>query len=172
MLKFFKKPIVKIINKSTNFLPQYKSSGAACMDVRANLPENLKDIKYFGNVTSSKNEEGNLEITIMPKSRIMIPTGLYMQLPKGYQLDIRPRSGISGDYGVTVLNTPGTLDEDYTGELKIILVNHGNHAFKITQGDRIAQIQVVKTTKHIWKEVSQLDKTQRGSGGFGHSGKK
>lgn len=171
MFRLFKKPTVKVINKSKNQLPEYKTDGAACMDVRANLPELLKDMKYFGNVKSTTDDNGNLVISLMPKSRIMIPTGLYMQLPKNYKLSIKPRSGIAWDFGVTVLNTPGTLDSDYNGELKIILINSGNHEFKIRQGDRIAQIEIEKVIKHTWKSVLKLDETSRGAGGFGHSGR-
>lgn len=141
---------VKIINKSNNPLPVYSTEHSAGMDLRANLNEKL---------------------TLKPNHRTLIYTGLFVQLPVGYEAQIRPRSGLALKYGVTVLNSPGTIDSDYTGELGVILINHGNDSFEINNGDRVAQMVVSKheTVKLI--EVNKLGETERGEGGFGHTGK-
>lgn len=146
---------VQIVNKSSNPLPTYSTAYSAGMDIRANL----------------KNDEGNDEIiSIAPGERVLIPTGLYIQLPYGYEAQIRPRSGLALKYGITVLNTPGTIDADYRGEIGVCLINHGDDTFDIHHGDRIAQIVFAKVEQAILLDVSCLSDTKRGDGGFGHTG--
>ena len=148
---------VQIVNKSSNPLPTYSTKYSAGMDLRANL----------------KDEEGNDKIiSIAPGERVLIPTGLYIQLPYGYEAQIRPRSGLALKYGITVLNTPGTIDADYRGEIGICLINHGNDIFDVHHGDRIAQIVFAKVDQVQLIEVDKLDDTERGIGGFGHTGVK
>ena len=148
---------VQIVNKSSNPLPTYSTEYSAGMDLRANL----------------KNDEGNDEIiSIAPGKRALILTGLYIQLPYGYEAQIRPRSGLALKYGITVLNTPGTIDADYRGEIGICLINHGNDIFDVHHGDRIAQIVFAKVDQVQLIEVDKLDDTERGIGGFGHTGVK
>lgn len=146
---------VQIVNKSFNPLPAYSTEYSAGMDLRANL----------------KDDEGNDEIiSIAPGERILIPTGLYIQIPYGYEGQIRPRSGLALKYGITVLNTPGTIDADYRGEIGVCLINHGNDTFDVHHGDRIAQIVFAKVEQAILIEVSELVDTKRGTCGFGHTG--
>lgn len=146
---------VQIVNKSFNPLPTYSTEYSAGMDIRANL----------------KNDEGNDEtISIAPGERVLIPTGLYLSIPYGYEGQIRPRSGLALKYGITVLNTPGTIDADYRGEIKVCLINHGNDTFDVHHGDRIAQIVFAKVEQAILVEASELVDTKRGTGGFGHTG--
>lgn len=146
---------VQIVNKSSNPLPTYSTAYSAGMDIRANL----------------KNDEGNDEIiSIAPGERVLIPTGLYIQLPYGYEAQIRPRSGLALKYGITVLNTPGTIDADYRGEIGVCLINHGDDTFDIHHGDRIAQIVFAKVEQAILLDVFRLSGTKRGDGGFGHTG--
>ena len=146
---------VQIVNKSSNPLPTYSTEYSAGMDLRANL----------------KDEEGNDEIiSIAPGERALIPTGIYLQLPYGYEAQIRPRSGLALKYGITVLNTPGTIDADYRGEIGVCLINHGNDTFDVHHGDRIAQIVFAKVEQAALVEVSELVNTKRGDGGFGHTG--
>lgn len=146
---------VQIVNKSSNPLPTYSTEYSAGMDLRANL----------------KDEEGNNEIiSIVPGARVLIPTGLYIQLPYGYEAQIRPRSGLALKYGITVLNTPGTIDADYRGEIGVCLINHGNDTFDVHHGDRIAQIVFDQVKQAALVEVSELVDTKRGTGGFGHTG--
>lgn len=146
---------VQIVNKSSNPLPTYSTEYSAGMDIRANL----------------KNDEGNDEIiSISPGERVLIPTGLYIQLPYGYEAQIRPRSGLALKYGITVLNTPGTIDADYRGEIKVCLINHGDDTFDVHHGDRIAQIVFAKVEQAILLDVFRLSDTKRGDGGFGHTG--
>ncbi len=141
---------VKIINKSHHPLPDYGTTEAAGMDVRAYLPEG--------------------SVILHPGERCLIGTGLYMQLPSGYECQIRPRSGLALHNGITVLNSPGTVDADYRGEIKIILVNFGQEDFEIKDGERIAQM-VIKQYSHVkWVEVHELDRTKREFGSFGHTG--
>ena len=148
---------VQIVNKSSNPLPTYSTEYSAGMDLRANL----------------KNDEGNDEIiSIAPGERVLIPTGLYIQLPYGYEAQIRPRSGLALKYGITVLNTPGTIDADYRGEIGVCLINHGNNTFDVHHGDRIAQIVFAQVEQAALVEVSELVDTKRGTGGFGHTGVK
>ncbi len=141
---------VKIINKSDNQLPNYSTIYSAGMDVRANLTE---------------------EIVLKPLERKLIPTGLHIELPKGTEAQIRPRSGLAIKNGITVLNTPGTIDADYRGEIKVILVNLSNEPFTIKHGERICQMVVAKHETVEWEKVETLDETERGEGGFGHTGK-
>ena len=146
---------VQIVNKSSNPLPTYSTEYSAGMDLRANL----------------KNDEGNDEIiSIAPGERALISTGLYIQLPYGYEAQIRPRSGLALKYGITVLNTPGTIDADYRGEIGVCLINHGNDTFDVHHGDRIAQIVFAQVEQAVLVEVSELVNTKRGDGGFGHTG--
>ena len=146
---------VQIVNKSSNPLPKYSTEYSAGMDLRANL----------------KDEEGNDEvISIAPGKRILIPTGLYLSIPYGYEGQIRPRSGLAIKYGITVLNTPGTIDADYRGEIGVCLINHGNDTFDVHHGDRIAQIVFAQVEQVLLTEVFKLKDTKRGDGGFGHTG--
>lgn len=141
---------VKIINKSHHPLPQYGTYEAAGMDVRAYLP--------LGSVM------------MRPGQRALIPTGLYMQLPSGYECQIRPRSGLALKQGITVLNTPGTVDADYRGEIGIILINLGQEDYEVKDGERICQMVIKSYTKVEWEAVERLDRTEREDGGFGHTG--
>lgn len=141
---------INISNLSDNPLPQFASEHAAGMDICAFLSHS---------------------ITIPPGERALIPTGLSIELPVGYEAQIRPRSGLALKYGITVLNSPGTIDSDYRGEIKIILVNLGQESFKINTGDRIAQMVISSHEKVNWMIQTQLSDTIRGSGGFGHTGK-
>ena len=140
---------VKIVNKSPFALPAYETFEAAGMDVRANLTE---------------------PITLEPGARTLVPTGLFMQLPSGYECQVRPRSGLALKKGITVLNTPGTIDADYRGEVGIILINLSKEPFVVNPGERIAQLVVKQYTRVEWEQVERLDQTQRGDGAFGHSG--
>lgn len=142
--------IVKIVNKSNNYLPEYSTENSAGMDLRANLHE---------------------PIVINPLERKLIPTGLFIELPVGYEAQIRPRSGLALKHGITVLNSPGTIDADYRGELGAILINLSNEPFTINHGERICQMVIAKHEKVSWEEVEILIETARGAGGFGHTGK-
>jgi dUTP pyrophosphatase len=140
---------IKIINNSHHPLPKYATADSAGMDLRANLDE---------------------PITLAPMERRLIPTGLHIALPDGYEAQIRPRSGLAAKYGVTVLNTPGTIDADYRGEIKVILVNLSNETFMVKNGERVCQMVIAKYEKVEWEETDNLDDTERGEGGFGHTG--
>ncbi len=140
---------VNIVNMSSNPLPAYATAGSAGMDLRAHLGEPLE---------------------LQPFERNLIPTGLFIELPNGYEAQIRPRSGIALKQGITCLNSPGTVDADYRGELKIILINLSNTVQVINNGDRIAQMIIAKTERAELLEVQQLNASQRGDGGFGHTG--
>ncbi|MDE7403294.1 MAG: dUTP diphosphatase [Muribaculaceae bacterium] len=143
---------IKIINKSHHPLPAYGTFEAAGMDVRAYLPEG--------------------PVTLKPGGRKLLGTGLFMQLPEGYECQIRPRSGLALRNGITIMNSPGTVDADYRGEVGIILVNLGQEDFTVNDGDRICQM-VIKQYSHVkWEEVKELDHTKREDGGFGHTGTK
>ena len=142
---------VKIINKSDNQLPAYETVNSAGMDLRAYLPEG--------------------PVTLKPMQRMLIPTGLFMEIPEGYEGQVRPRSGLAIKSGITVLNTPGTIDADYRGEVKIILINLSDTDFTINSGDRIAQIIFAKCEQMEVVNVETLSETERGAGGFGHTGK-
>ena len=142
---------IKILNKSNNPLPEYITEGSAGMDIKANLTES---------------------ILLRPFERILIPTGLFIELPLQYEAQIRPRSGLAIKNGITCLNSPGTIDADYRGEIKVILVNLSNQEFVINDGERICQMIVSKHENVEWEESSELNSTERGEGGFGHTGKK
>lgn len=142
---------VRIVNTSTNPLPQYATTGSAGMDIRADLAE---------------------PVSLQPLERNLIPTGLYIELPAGYEAQIRPRSGLAIKQGITCLNSPGTVDSDYRGELKVILINLSDAAQVIAHGDRIAQMIFAKTEKAEMILVEQLNESVRGEGGFGHTGVK
>lgn len=141
---------IKIINHSTNPLPEYATSGSSGMDIRAYL---------------------DTQQTLQPFERVLIPTGLFIELPEGFEAQIRPRSGLAIKQGITCLNTPGTIDADYRGEIKIILINLSQEEQVIHHGDRIAQMVIQKVEKGIWKEAEELQITERNTGGFGHTGK-
>lgn len=142
---------VQIINKSHHPLPQYATPLSAGLDLRANLSE---------------------PITLQPLERTLVPTGLYMALPAGYEAQVRPRSGLAIKKGIGVLNSPGTIDADYRGEICVILVNLSNEPFVIEDGERIAQMVVARHEQVEWQPVEALSDTERGAGGFGHSGVK
>ena len=141
---------IQIINESHHPLPQYATPQSAGLDLRANL---------------------DAPITLQPMERRLVPTGLRIALPQGYEAQVRPRSGLALKHGITLLNTPGTIDADYRGEIGIILVNLSAEPFTIADGDRIAQLVIARYEQAEWTEVSTLDTTERGEGGFGHSGK-
>lgn len=141
---------VKIVNKSQNSLPLYSTTQSAGMDLRADLAEPL---------------------VLRPLERMLIPTGLFIQLPDGYEAQVRPRSGLAINKGVTVLNSPGTIDADYRGEIKIILINLSQEDFIINNGERIAQMVISSYIQVEWDKVEILDESERGEGGFGHTGK-
>lgn len=140
---------IQIINKSKHALPQYATSLSAGMDLRANI-------------------DG--PIVLKPLQRCLVPTGLYIALPEGYEAQIRPRSGLALKKGITLLNTPGTIDADYRGEIGVIMVNLSDADFVIEDGERIAQMVIARYEKAQWQEVTELGETERGAGGFGHTG--
>lgn len=142
---------VKVINKSNNPLPEYATIDSAGMDIRAFLSE---------------------PITLEPLARVLVPTGLFIEIPQGYECQIRPRSGLALKKGITVLNTPGTIDADYRGEIGVILINLSNEPFTIENGERICQMVFNAYAKTQWAVVNTLDESERGAGGFGHSGVK
>ncbi len=141
---------LRIVNKSKHTLPKYETPASAGMDLRANLDQ---------------------PVALLPLERTIIPTGLFMELPVGFEAQVRPRSGLAAKHGVTVLNTPGTIDADYRGEIKVILVNLSNSSFTISDGERIAQMIISSHVQAQWEEVDVLSETERGAGGFGHTGK-
>ena len=142
--------IIKVVNKSGRELPQYATESSAGVDLRAAITE---------------------PIVLEPLQRAMVPTGLYMEIPKGYEGQVRPRSGLAAKHGVTVLNTPGTIDADYRGEIRVILVNLSSQACEIQPGERIAQMLFAKHETAQWEEVSELEESARGAGGFGSTGR-
>ncbi|HYX06262.1 MAG TPA: dUTP diphosphatase [Bacteroidales bacterium] len=141
--------IVRVINKSKHELPDYETTHSAGMDVRANLVS---------------------EVSIRAGERVLIPTGLFIELPEGFEAQIRPRSGLAIKHGITVLNSPGTIDADYRGEIKVILINLSDKDFVIKDGERICQMIVSRFEKISWKIADAIDNTLRGEGGFGHTG--
>ena len=143
--------IIRIVNKSKYPSPAYATELSAGVDLKANLEES---------------------VTIGPLERTLVPTGLYIALPAGYEAQVRPRSGLAAKFGITVLNTPGTIDADYRGEIKVILVNLSNQPFEIVPGERIAQMVIARHEQPTVVEVTELQETERGAGGFGHSGEK
>lgn len=141
---------INIINKSKHEMPAYATPLSAGVDLRANIEELIE---------------------LKPLERKLIPTGIYMALPEGYEAQIRPRSGLAAKHGITVLNTPGTIDADYRGEIKVILINLSSTPFVIEDGERICQMVIAQHAHVEWQEVDSLDETERGAGGFGHTGK-
>ena len=142
--------IIKVVNKSGRDLPQYATESSAGVDLRAAITE---------------------PIVLEPLQRAMVPTGHYMEIPKGYEGQVRPRSGLAAKHGVTVLNTPGTIDADYRGEIRVILVNLSSQPFEIQPGERIAQMVFAKHETAQWEEVEELEESARGAGGFGSTGR-
>ena len=140
---------IKVVNKSGNDLPKFETEGAAGADLKAFLSGN---------------------VVLQPNQRLLIPTGLFFEIPKGYEIQIRSRSGLASKYGVIVLNSPGTIDSDYRGEVKVLLYNSGDEPFKIMNGDRIAQAVIAKVEQAKFLQVETLDTTERGEGGFGSTG--
>lgn len=141
---------IKIVNNSKHPLPAYETALSAGMDLRANIESN---------------------IILKPLKRILIPTGLFIELPEGFEAQIRPRSGLAYKFGITVLNTPGTIDADYRGEIKVLLVNLSDEDYVVKDGERIAQMIVAEYKRIEFEKVSELQETARGAGGFGHTGK-
>lgn len=142
---------IKVINRSAFDLPQYETANAVGLDVRANTTEAIR---------------------LAPLERALVPTGLYVEIPEGYEIQVRPRSGLAAKYGISVANAPGTIDPDYRGEIKVILVNLSNDVFELKPGERIAQLVVAQFTRIEWECVEQLSDTERGAGGFGSTGRK
>lgn len=141
---------IKVINKSNNALPEYATLHAAGLDIRANLTD---------------------PIMLQPLQRILVKTGLFLEIPPGYEAQVRPRSGLAFKHGISVLNSPGTIDADYRGEVGVLLVNLSNQAFEIQHGERIAQLVFAKHQQIKWVKVNELNDSQRGEGGFGSTGK-
>jgi dUTP pyrophosphatase len=140
---------VRIVNQSKHDLPEYATSSSAGMDLRANLDS---------------------PIQLKPLQRAMVPTGIFIELPVGFEAQVRPRSGLAAKHGITVLNTPGTIDADYRGEVKVILVNLSEDTFEVNDGERIAQMIIAAHQQAEWERVETLNETERGAGGFGHTG--
>ena len=143
---------IRIVNKSDHPLPAYATEQSAGMDLRANLPDG--------------------SIMLAPGERALIPTGLHIALPAGFEAQVRPRSGLAFKKGVTVLNAPGTIDADYRGDVGVILINHGQESFEVVHGERVAQLVIARYEHIVWSQVQSLDETERGEGGFGHTGRK
>ena len=144
-------PKIFVINKSDNPLPEHQTESSAGADIHAYLPDG--------------------DVIIAAGEKEIIPTGIYIEIPVGYEVQVRPRSGLAFKYGVTVLNSPGTIDADYRGEVKVLLINHGKEAFIVKSGERIAQMVYSKYQRVEWESVNRLSDTERGSGGYGSSGK-
>ena len=142
---------VKVINRSHHPLPEYATTASAGLDLRANLDS---------------------PVTLQPLERKLIPTGLYIALPEGCEAQIRPRSGLALKHGISLLNTPGTIDADYRGEIGVILVNVSDEPFEVRDGERIAQMVIARYEQVVWEPAESLDATERGAGGFGHTGRK
>ncbi len=143
--------IVKIVTRADHPLPAYETDLSAGMDLRANLGEPIK---------------------LQPLQRCLVPTGLFIELPAGFEAQVRPRSGLAAKHGITVLNSPGTIDADYRGEIKVIMINLSGEEFVIQHGDRIAQMIIAKHERAQWEQADTLNETTRGAGGFGHTGRK
>ena len=143
--------IIRVVNQSKHELPQYATELSAGLDLRANIDS---------------------PIELKPLERILVPTGLFIELAKGFEAQIRPRSGLAFKNGITVLNSPGTIDADYRGEIKVLLVNLSSTSFIINDGERVAQMVIAKHEQIVWEQTSSLDETERGVGGFGHTGTK
>ena len=144
-------PKIFVINKSDNPLPEHQTESSAGADIHSYLPDG--------------------DVIIEPGEKEIIPTGIYIEIPVGYEVQVRPRSGLAFKHGVTVLNSPGTIDADYRGEVKVLLINHGKDAFVVKSGERIAQMVFSKYQRVEWESVNRLSDTERGSGGYGSSGK-
>lgn len=142
---------IRIINKSKNSLPAYETAHAAGMDLRADLSE---------------------AITLKPMERRLVSTGLFIELPEGFEAQIRPRSGLAFKHGIGIVNSPGTIDADYRGEIKVLLINYSDQDFEINTGDRIAQMVVARHERVVWQQAEELNETVRGAGGYGHTGHK
>ena len=142
---------IKVVNKGRQPLPQYATPQSAGMDLRANIDE---------------------PVVLQPMQRRLIPTGLFIALPQGYEAQVRPRSGLALKHGITVLNTPGTIDADYRGEVMVLLVNLSDEPFTVNEGERIAQMVIARHEQGEWEPVEVLDDTERGAGGYGHTGVK
>ncbi len=140
---------VRIVNKGRHPLPHYATAHSAGMDLRANL---------------------DAPIILAPGQRALIPTGLFLELPEGTEAQVRPRSGLAFKHGVTVLNSPGTIDADYRGEVGVLLINHGQEPFEVKDGERVAQLVIARYVRAEWQEVADLSSSARGAGGFGHTG--
>lgn len=140
---------IRIVNRSLHPLPAYATEGSSGMDVRADL---------------------TAPVELAPLQRMLIPTGLYLEIPEGYEVQVRPRSGLAVKHGLTCLNTPGTIDSDYRGEVKVVLVNLSDRKATVSPGDRIAQLVVQRVEKAVWVPVEELEGSDRGEGGFGHTG--
>jgi dUTP pyrophosphatase len=141
---------VKVLNKSRNTLPQYETTGAAGMDVKADLYEAVK---------------------VLARNRVIIPTGLWPEIPVGYEIQVRPRSGLAAKHGITVLNSPGTIDSDYRGEIKVILINNSDEDYYVNSGERVGQLVLARYERIEWEETTELSTTDRGEGGLGSTGK-
>ena len=141
--------IIKIVNKSSNPLPEYATIHSAGLDLRADIPE---------------------PVVLNPLQRMLVPTGLFIELPEGYEAQVRPRSGLAAKSGISVVNTPGTIDPDYLGEIKVILINLTDSPFTLNPGERIAQMVIARFEHIRWDQVEVLSDTDRGAGGFGHTG--
>jgi dUTP pyrophosphatase len=142
---------IRIVNHSKHELPKYETLASAGMDLRANL---------------------NVPVRMKPMERVLVPTGLFVEIPEGYEAQVRPRSGLALKKGITVLNSPGTIDADYRGEIRVILINLSTDVFEIADGDRIAQMVISSHVQASWEKVEVLNETSRGAGGFGHTGGK
>lgn len=142
---------IKIVNTSAHPLPEYATPYSAGMDLRANI---------------------DTPVTLKPLQRALIPTGLYIELPEGYEAQIRPRSGLAIKHGISLVNSPGTIDADYRGEIRVILVNLSSEDFVVNNGERICQMVIARHERAEWQQVDELNETERGAGGFGHTGKK
>lgn len=142
---------IRVINRSRFDLPQYETAFAAGLDVRADI---------------------EADIVLKPLERVLVPTGLYVEIPEGYEIQVRPRSGLAAKFGLTVLNSPGTIDPDYRGEIKVILANVSQDEYVLRPGERVAQMVVAKFERIDWEQAETLSETDRGSGGFGHTGTK
>ncbi len=142
---------VKIVNKSKHPLPEYATALSAGMDLRADI-------------------DG--PVTLKPLQRALIPTGIHIELPEGYEAQIRPRSGLAVKHGISIVNSPGTIDADYRGEIRVVLVNLSDEDFVISDGERICQMVIAQHARVEWQQVDDLDETERGAGGFGHTGRK
>lgn len=141
--------IIRVVNRSKNNLPAYETLHAAGMDLRADLES---------------------KVILKPMERMLVPTGLHIELPEGFEAQIRPRSGLAFKHGIGIVNSPGTIDADYRGEVKVLLINFSDQAFEINTGDRIAQMVIARHEKIDWQEVEVLNETLRGAGGYGHTG--